>query len=189
MARRDQLTYDLDQGSRPPVPWKPVLLLAVVVAIAVLLLVWAVVSSRTPQAALASGPAVASTTASPTASPIPPAASPLPSGSDAEEGLAAPEGSQQAASLFVRAWLDRSAETRKPALEQLATPALAEQLMLTDPANIPRARPRGAPVLNDASTYSTQFTQTLSTGMKIQVYLVADPEAPYRWLATSVDRA
>jgi hypothetical protein len=189
MARRDQLTYDLGQRSRSQVPWKPALLLAAVIAVAGLLLAWAVVGSRSPQAVPATGPAAASPTASPTGGSTAPTASALPSGSDAQEGLGVPEGSQQAASLFVRAWLDRSAKTRKPALEQVATPALAEQLMLTDPANIPRARPRGAPVLGDASTYSTQFTQTLSTGMKIQVYLVADPEARYRWLATSVAQA
>ena len=127
--------------------------------------------------------------ASPTVIPSTPSASPLPSGSDAAEGLSVPEGSQEAASAFVQAWLDPKAKTREPALQEVASPALAEQLMLTDPANVPKARPRGKPVLDDASTYSTQFTQTLSTGMKISVYLVTDPEARYGWLATSVDQA
>lgn len=190
MVRRDQLTYDLGQKSRLSVPWKPALLLAAVIALAGLLLTWTVLAARSPQPAPAGEP-VAAATAGPatTADPGTATASPLPSGSDAGEGMGLPDGSQQAASAFVRAWLDRSAKTRGPALGAAATPALAEQLMLTDPANIPRAQPRGAPVLDDASTYSTQFTQTLSTGMKIQVYLVAEPEARYGWLATSVDQA
>ena len=188
MARRDQLTYDLSEKSRPAVPWKPALLLAAVIAVVGLLLMWMVMSSQTPQAAPVTGPA---TTSSPTAAPDSDAASasPLPSGSDAGEGRGVPEESQQAASVFVRAWLDRDARTRKPALEQVATPALAEQLMLTDSTNIPKARPRGAPVLDDASTFSTQFTQALTSGMTIGVYLVADPESRYGWLATSVDQA
>ena len=185
MPRRDQLTYDLGQGGPPPVPWKPVLLLAAVIAVVGLLLAWTVTSSRTPQAA----PAAAPTSTRPTSVSTTPSASPLPSGSDAAEGLRVPEGSQEAATAFVRAWLDRDAKTRESALTETATPALAEQLMLTDPTNIPKARPKGSPVLDDASTFSTQFTQALSTGMTISVYLVADPEARYGWLTTSVDQA
>jgi len=185
VARRDQLTYDLGQGGPPPVPWKPVLLLAAVIAVVGLLLGWTVTSSRAPQAAPAGPPA----SATPASVPSTPSASPLPSGSDAAEGLGMPEGSQEAAAAFVQAWLDRDPETREPALTETATPALVEQLMLTDPANIPKARPEGAPVLDDASTFSTQFTQALSTGMTISIYLVADPEARHGWLTTSVDQA
>lgn len=188
MARRDQLTYDLGQGPRPQVPWKPVLLLATVITVAGLLLMWAV-ASQAPQAAPASTADPVVSSASPSASPSGTTASPLPSGSDAAEGLGVPEGSQQAATAFARAWLDPARKTRQAALNQVAAPALAEQLMLTDPANIPRAQLRGAPVLDEASTYSTQFTQTLSDGMKIQIYLVADPQARYGWFATSVDQA
>ena len=113
----------------------------------------------------------------------------LPSGSDADEGLAIPEGSQDAASRFVRAWLDPDPKTRKPALRATASPELADELGQTDPANIPKATVVGPPALADASTYSAQFTQALSGGLRIEVYLVADPAAPYGWLATSVDRA
>lgn len=188
MARRDQLTYDLGQRSGPQIPWKSVLLLSAVITVAGLLVVWVLMSNRTPQATPAPVPGGTPSTATVTAQPRAASASPLPSGSDAEEGLAVPEGSQQAASVFVRAWLDREPRSRQSALSQVATPGLTEQLMLTDPTNVPAARPRGAPVLNDASTYSTQFTQALSTGMKIEVYLVADPESRYGWLATSVDQ-
>ena len=187
MPRRDQLTYDVGQPpGRGPVPWLPLLLLAAVLGIATLLVVGVVVSGRSPQAApVATAPPAAPPT--PTASA--PASSALPSGSDASESLAAPEGSEQTARAFVAAWLDRDPATRKPALEQVSAPALAEGLMLTDPANVPRARPRGAPVLDDASTYSAQFTQALSTGEPIQIYLVADPQSRYGWLATSVEQA
>ena len=114
--------------------------------------------------------------------------SPLASGTDAGEEPAVPEGSQRAAAHFVRAWLDRNPQTRKSALAAVSATALIEELMLTDPANIPRAKPRGAPVLGDASAYSVQFSQTLSTGMRINIYLVADPEARYQWVATSVEQ-
>ncbi len=185
MPRRDELTYDIGQPqSRGPVPWVPLLVLVAVLGIVTLLVAGVVRSGEASQAA----PAPPASGSSPPLAPAS-ATTPLPSGSDADEGLAAPEGSQEAATAFVDAWLDRNPKTRQPALEHVAAPALVEELMLTDPANIPRARPRGTPALSDASTYSVQFTQALTGGMAIQVYLVADPEARYRWLATSVEQA
>ena len=167
-----------------------VALLAAVIVAAISLLTWVVFSNRTPAAAPEASPLPAPTIPTDTAtSSSPTAPSPSPAGSDATEELTAPDGSRQVASRFIRAWLDRDPATREPALKEVAAPALAEQLMLTDPANIPRAKPRGNLVLNDASAYSAAFTQTLSTGMRIQVYLVADPTARYQWLTTSVDRA
>lgn len=187
MPRRDDLTYDVGQPqSRGPVPWLPLLVLVAVLALGTLLVAGVVRSGADAQAAPAPTPSTSASSAS-----VPPttASSPLPSGSDAAEGLAAPEGSQQAASAFVAAWLDTDRATRQPALQETASPALAEELMLTDPANVPRATPRGAPVLTDASTYSAQFSQRLSSGMEILVYLVADPAARHGWFATSVEQA
>jgi hypothetical protein len=66
---------------------------------------------------------------------------------------------------------------------------LTEQLMLTSAANIPRATAKGHPALEAASSYSVQYLQTLSTGMRVRVYLVADPGSRYGWIATSVERA
>ena len=187
MPRRDELTYDLGPSShRRPVPWVAVLLLVTVAGLTVVLCVGLVTSSRRTPGAV-SAPAV-TVTAVPTPSPAR-TSTPLLTGSDAGDGLGVPEGSREAASRFVRAWLDRDAKTREPALEEVAVPALTEQLMLTDPANIPRAAPKGAPVLDEASTYSAQFTQVLSTGAKITLYLVADPQARYGWLTTSVEQA
>lgn len=165
----------------------PLLVLVAVLAVVTVLVASLVSSGRTPEAA--SSPEMPISAAAPSLTPASSPSSPLPSGSDAGEGLAVPEGSQQAASAFVRAWLDRDRKTREPALAQVSSPALAEGLMLTDPANIPRVTPRGAPVLEDASTYSAQFTQALSTGPAIKIYLVADPEARYGWLAASVEQA
>jgi hypothetical protein len=141
-------------------------------------------SSRTPAAAPAP-------TVTPIAAPTSPTSTPsaLPSGSDANEELAPRDGSRQAASAFVKAWLDPDPKTRKPALKEVAAPALVEELMLTDPENIPRASPTGKPVLEQASLFSVQFSQALSTGMTIRIYLVSEPEARYGWLATSVERA
>ena len=164
----------------------PLLVLVAVLGVVTVLVASLVSSGRAPEAASSREVSV-STAATPTLAPS--TSSPLPSGSDAGEGLAVPEGSQQAATAFVRAWLDRNRQTREPALAQVSSPALAEGLMLTDPDNIPRAKPRGAPVLEDASTYSVQFTQAFSTGPSIQIYLVADPESRYGWLATSVEQA
>lgn len=187
MPRRDDLTYDVGQPpTRGPVPWLPLLVLVAVLALGTLLVAGVVRSGGDAQAAPAPTP-----TPSASSTPVPPttASSPLPSGSDAAEGLPVPEGSQQAASAFIAAWLDADKATRAPALQETASPALAEELMLTDPAKVPRATPRGAPRLADASTYSVQFTQPLSSGMEILVYLVADPASRYGWLATSVEQA
>lgn len=190
MPRRDQLTYDLgDSSSRGPVPWLPLAVLVAVLGLVTLLVAGVVRSGGTPETA----PAVPVSTPSASDTAVPPApaatASPSPSGSDAGEALTAPEGSQRAAAAFVDAWLNRDPKTRPAALEAVSAPALAEGLVLTDPAEIPEATRRGAPELVDASTYSSQFTQTLSTGMTIQIYLVADPAARYQWLATSVEQA
>lgn len=189
MSRRDQLTYDVGPPPRRAVPWLSLLVLAAVVAVLSVLVTLVVVSDREPQG---QPPPASATSTAPSVEPAsvgPVSSGPLPSGSDAGEGLAVPEGSQQAASRFVGAWLDRNPKTRKAALAEVSAPGLVEELMLTNPSNIPRASAQGAPVLDDASAYSVQFTQTLSSGTRIAIYLVADPEARYSWLATSVEQA
>jgi hypothetical protein len=186
MAGRDELTYDLPNERDRRLPWKAVALLAVTVLTAIVLVAAMLLSDR---AATTAPSPVSASSVSATPPAVQVTASPVPSGSDAGETTAVPDGSQQAAAVFVRAWLDPDPKSRKPALERVAAPALAEQLMLTDPANVPRATPLGAPVMAEASSYSAVFTQTLTTGLKIQVYLVSDPSARYRWLTTSVQPA
>jgi hypothetical protein len=186
VARRDVLTYDVDpRGNRGPVPWKMVALLAAVVVVAVVLCVAVVLGGRTPQAG-PPAPSAPPSVAGPTSPSASPSATPG-AGSDASEKPTAPAGSGQAVQAFVRAWLDRDPRTRAVGLRAVSVPALCEQLLLTDPANIPRAAPKGAVVMDGASAYSAQFTQTLSTGMIIRVYLTYDPQARFRWLATTVE--
>lgn len=185
MPRRDQLTYDVDVRERRDIPWPSVLLLIVVLFLAVVLVTWVVSSTKTRTS---SAPSDSTSVVAPASTPSAPTISSGPTGSDMDEGLPAPEGSQRTVTQFVAAWLDRDPASRKASLGRVASPALAEQLMLTDPTNIPVARVKGPPTLEDASTYSAQFTQLLTTGMSIRVYLVADPQAHYRWLATSVEQ-
>src|SRR5688572_21292223 len=132
MPRRDQLTYDLGpSSSRRPIPWISVLLLVTALALTIVLAAALVTGSR-------SSPERAAPAATVSADPAPPSdaasTTPLPTGSDAGDGLGVPEGSREATTRFVRAWLDRDPRTREPALQEVAVPALAEQLMLTDPA-------------------------------------------------------
>jgi hypothetical protein len=85
--------------------------------------------------------------------------------------------------------LDRTPKTRKSGLQEVATAGLTEQLMLTSAANVPEAKAEGDPELEAASAYSVQYIQTLTSGMRVRVYLVADPGSRYGWVATSVERA
>jgi hypothetical protein len=105
-----------------------------------------------------------------------------PSGTDASETAKAPVGANEAASRFVKAWLDRNPKTRAPALEPVTAPGLAEQLANVDPARIPRARAVGSPRAVSVSPYSATLRQRLSNGSTIVLELAADPEARYGWL-------
>lgn len=194
MPRRDQLTYDIAprrgsslSGLNP----RLVALLIIVLAIATALVLWTASSARSSPASAPDhrGASVASPRLShPSALPSrTPSAALI--GSDAGESDQAPDGSRTAAVHFVAAWLDRVPKTRKSELQQTATSGLAEELMLTSDANIPRATAKGPPRLEDASEYSVQFLQTLSDGMRVRVYLVADPQAEFGWVATSVEQA
>ena len=192
MKQRDRLTYDLEphQARSAAGPSRGMLALLIVIAlVAVLLVVLMLRSYSTPDAT--DRPGDVQTSGQPATSPSPAAtasSAPAFAGSDADEQEAAPEGSQQAAEEFVAAWLERDSDARKPALEAIAAPGLAEQLMLTSSENIPDTDPSGEPVLVEASTYSVEFEQTLADDSKIKIYLVADPEAERGWLATSVEQ-
>ncbi|GAB3919965.1 hypothetical protein GCM10011575_35850 [Microlunatus endophyticus] len=198
MRRRDLLTYDVDQRRRPLAELNPRLLalLAVVLIVAALLVIWTATSAGS--APRHTVPATAGTPTTPPAASRPTSASPsagvssaLPTltGSDAVTSHGAPAGSTTAAARFVAAWLDVAPKTRKVQLEQTATAGLAEQLMLTSAANIPKAKAAGSPRVEDASEYSVQFLQVLTDGVRIRIYLVADPQARFGWVATSVEQA
>lgn len=192
MPRRDLLTYDVDQrrsswsGPNP----RLVILLVVVLAMAVVLVIWTARSaspgSTTPAHAQSS---VATAGRSPSATPPRRSASPALVGSDARTSERAPAGSRTAAARFVAAWLERDPHARKIALQETATPGLSEQLMLTATSNIPKAAAHGDPVLEHASEYSVQFVQNLTNRMRVRIYLVADPQARFGWVASSVEQA
>jgi hypothetical protein len=186
VPKPDTLTYDVDSRRRRSVPWGSLLLLVAVVAVAAVLVVWVAAGGRQSRV---SPPGVATSQALPSPTWVTSPESSPPSGSDANEELAVPAGSREAASRFVTAWLDPNPASRKHRLDQVAVPALTEGLMLTARADIPTAKPAGGPVLEDASTYSVQFVQTLTDSSRIRIYLVADPAARYGWLATSVEPA
>ena len=192
--RRDQLTYDLGgrrTSSLTDVSPRLVALLIIVVVVAAALVAWTVASARSSPGAAAPRhelraalPTASPTSASPSRTP-----SPALAGSDAGQAVSIPAGSRTATIRFVAAWLDRVPKTRKAELQQTATSGLAEELMLTSAENIPRATAKGPPQLEDASEFSVQFTQTLSDGMRIRVYLVADPQSRFGWTATAVEQA
>lgn len=201
MPRRDQLTYDVGQKRRFSLAGlnpRLLALLIIVVVLAVLLVVWtaSTPSSSTSGAdhgsravAAPSSPAPSSApSGTPTAAPSA-APSQVLSGSDASQTTKAPGHSQAAAVRFVTAWLERVPAKRKAELQQTATSGLAEELMLTSAANIPNATAKGQPRLEDASEFSAQFVQALSDGMRIRLYLVADPQSKLGWLVTSVEEA
>ena len=195
MQRRDRLTYDVELRRAPAlsgVSPRLIALLAVVVVLAAVLMIWTATtagsSPRSSNEPAHAQPALGSSSSASTA-PRPTVSPTVATGSDARSSDRAPVGSRTAASEFVAAWLDQTPKSRKIELQKTATSALAEELMLTSTANIPDAQASGSPQLADASEYSTQFVQRLSDGMRIRVYLVADPQSKYGWVATSVEQA
>lgn len=194
MPRRDPLTYDVEQ--RRTTSWaglnpRLAILLIIVLAMAVVLVIWTARSAGPPPRSATPAharPHVAASgrtaSATPTAS-----ASAARMGSDAHASEHVPAGSRTAATQFVAAWLQRDPKARKSALQQTATAGLAEELMLTSPSNIPNATAQGDPALEHASEYSVQFVQTLTNRMRVRIYLVADPQARYGWVASSVEQA
>lgn len=183
MRRPDPLTYDTTQRRRLDVSWRLIALLTGVAAVAALLVIWTLQSSAQPDKPARPVPThVAPRSPSPTASPTP-------TGSDTIAPKGAPARSEAATDRFLQAWLERTPALRKTELEQTATPELAEMLMMTSQANIPDAHPVGGPVLVRASDDSVQFLQKLSNGVTVRIYLAADPQARYGWLATAIEQA
>lgn len=207
MRRRELLTYDLDQRrtALPAVSVRLIVLLVIILGMAAALATWTATSAgSSPGSAAAAGarsagsPAVRQTAApiraaadpgSPRATTSPGAIRPVvQTGTDADTAGHAPEGSTAAVTRFVAAWLEAAPVPRKRELAQTCTSGLAEELMLTSAANIPKARAKGEPRLEDASPYSAQFVQALTDGTRIRIYLVADPQSRSGWLATAVEQ-
>jgi len=161
-----------------------VLCLLLAVALAVVLL------QRTPPTA---GPTAATPTptatsprsvasATPTVSP----ASPSTPGTDASERADEPAGVRNAATMFLRAWREPSAEVRLPLLRVVATDSLTEQLTDVDPAKIVKARPVGKLVVSQASDYAASADQRLSDKTTVRMQLVYDPASRYGWLVDTI---
>ncbi|QDP95003.1 hypothetical protein FOE78_02910 [Microlunatus elymi] len=164
-----------------------ILLLAGVLAMAALLTVWMLHANNRTSSAVDDPVPAASTPSGIRSSAVP--GSSTPPGSDDAKATSAPAGSQSAASDFVAAWLEPDTDARKQALQGTAVPGLAEQLMMTARENVPDAKPAGPPVLEHVSTYSAEYTQRLTDGTAIRIYLAADPQAEHGWVATSVEQA
>ena len=161
-----------------------VLCLLLAVALAVVLL------QRTPPTA---GPAAVPTptpTRSTSAAPTP-AATPTPApqttpGTDASERADEPAGVRDAATVFLQAWRERSAEVRVPMLREVATDSLTEQLSDVDPAKISKAKPVGDLVVSQASDYAANADQRLSNKRTVRMQLLYDPASRYGWLVDSI---
>ena len=96
-------------------------------------------------------PAPASTTV---AGSTAPSASPTPGGTDATLREDEPEGVREAASTFMRGWLEPKKAVRVRLLQVSATDSLLDRLADVDPAKLPDAKPKGALVVPMATDFS-----------------------------------
>jgi hypothetical protein len=173
-------------AARRGVPLSTVVLAVVCLLLAVALAV--VLLQRTPPTAgpVATTPTPAQTTASPT-----PTVSPTPvrettPGTDATERADEPAGVREAATMFLRAWREPSAEVRVPLLRVVATESLTDQLTDVDPAKIVKAKPVGDLVVSQASDYAAAADQRLSNKTTVRMQLVYDPASRYGWLVDTI---
>ncbi|HEX8509351.1 MAG TPA: hypothetical protein VF635_07625 [Propionibacteriaceae bacterium] len=187
------LTYGGPTGApvrqRRGVPTSTWVLLGVCLLLAVLL-VASIQRGRTAmeqfQTPSASPPAASATAAAPASSPT----AATPSASAAESSSPAtvqvPPQATQVAARFVTAWLEPEAKRRVPALQQVATPGLTEQLRNVDPGRIVKAEPVGPPRPGSVSDGSATLNQRLSNGTTITLDLAMDPGSAYGWLVYAV---
>jgi hypothetical protein len=173
-------------AARRGVPRSTVVLAVLCVLLAVALAV--VLLQRTPPTA---GPAVATPAPTPTAASPTPTISPTPAtpttpGTDASERADEPAGVRQAATMFLRAWREPSADVRVPLLRVVATDSLTEQLTDVDPAKIVKAKPVGDMVVSQASDYAASADQRLSNKTTVRMQLVYDPASRYGWLVDTI---
>jgi hypothetical protein len=137
-------------------------------------------------------------TAAPTPTPMPPTASPTPTtsptpgtpttaGTDATERAGEPAGVRDAATQFLVAWQEPSAEVRIPMMSEVATDSLTEQLSDVDPAKIVKAKPVGDLVIDGASDYAAIADQRLSNKTTVRMQLVFDPASRYGWLVDTIE--
>jgi hypothetical protein len=82
------------------------------------------------------------------------------------------DGASVAVSLFAEAWLDTNLSTRRVGLDAVCTPRLAGLLALSDPDEVPRAQPGGAPLLVRLAVTGVTYLQRLSSASSIAIDLV-----------------
>ena len=107
-------------------------------------------------------------------------------GTDATERADEPAGVREAATAFLRAWREPSADVRVPLLREVATESLTEQLADVDPVKIVKAKPVGKLVIGEASDFAANADQRLSNGRTVRMQLVYDPTSRYGWLVDTI---
>jgi hypothetical protein len=168
----------------------------VVLAVVCLLLAVALAVVLLQRTAPTAGPVAAAPTPTPTpalrstASPTPsvsatPSSSISP-GTDATERADEPAGVRDAATVFLKAWREPSADVRVPLLREVATDSLTEQLTDVDPAKIVKAKPVGKLVVGEASDFAANADQRLSNGTTVRMQLVYEPASRYGWLVDTI---
>ena len=173
-------------SDRRGVPLSTVVLAGVCLLLSVALAV--VLLQRTPPTADPAAEPTPTPTRSASASPTP-TASPAPQttpGTDASERADEPAGVRDAATVFLQAWQEPSAEVRVPMLREVATDSLTEQLTDVDPAKISKAKLVGDLVVSQASDYAANADQRLAAKSTVRMQLVYDPASRYGWLVDSI---
>jgi hypothetical protein len=113
-------------------------------------------------------------------------ASPTPGGTDATLRTDEPEGVREAATTFLRGWLEPKKAIRVPLLQVSATDSLLDRLADVDPAKLPDAKPKGALVVVSASDFAAVADQKMSDGTTVRMELVYEPASRYGWLVDTV---
>jgi hypothetical protein len=193
--RRDKNSLDgPGMGYGPPratagtgVPRSTVVLAVICVLLAAALAV-VLLQRTTPSARVGAAPSAtpmgSAASRTPTASPAP--RTPTTPGTDATERAGEPGGVREAATLFLEAWRERSADVRVPLLRIVATDSLTEQLTDVDPAKIVKAKPVGNLVVGQASDYAASADQRLSDKTTVRMQLIYDPASRYGWLVDTI---
>jgi hypothetical protein len=168
----------------------------VVLAVVCLLLAIALTVVLLQRPAPTAGPVAAAPTPTPTpattstGSPTPSVSatpsSSVTAGNDASERADEPAGVRDAATVFLQAWREPSADVRVPMLREVATDSLTEQLTDLDPAKIVKAKPVGDLVISQASDYAASADQRLSDKTRVRMQLVYDPVSRYGWLVDTI---
>lgn len=174
-------------AGRTGVP-RSTVVLAVICVLLAAALAFVLLQRTTPTAGPAAPqtPTATPSASSPTPSPSPATGTPTPEGTDATERAGEPAGVRQAATLFLHAWREKSADVRVPLLRVVATDSLTEQLTDVDPAKIVKAKPAGKLVIVQSSDYAATADQRLSDKRTVRMQLIYDPASRYGWLVDTI---